>query len=148
MVNAVPAQVYIGTIHGVIYMQPDPHQNACNVALRSAQPLVEYCNLLGCQRCAVGESAATLGFLLENRRARPHGASVASSALTDSAHHFSMNKSTQSATIQYALPFTMSANAYLAGGWEEISRHAVASLTKLVPEHAPVDALKEAKVLS
>lgn len=41
----------------------------------------------------------------------------------------------------------MSANAYISGSWEEINRHAVASLGKLVPAHAPVDALKEAKVM-
>ena len=40
----------------------------------------------------------------------------------------------------------MSVNSFTCGNWDEINRHAVASLAKLVPAHAPVDALKEAKV--
>lgn len=40
----------------------------------------------------------------------------------------------------------MTAHAYLAGNWAEISGHAVNALDKLVPAHAPLEALKEAKV--
>lgn len=40
----------------------------------------------------------------------------------------------------------MPADAYLSKSWEEISSYAVNALDKLVHNHAPVEALKEAKV--
>ncbi len=40
----------------------------------------------------------------------------------------------------------MPADAYLTKSWEDINAYAVQALDALVPHHAPVEALREAKV--